>query len=120
MIHYIDELYLTDKTEKNLSKIKRKLRLGAGTLSLYVIMLSKNGSDVFEIVPAQMFKIRKYRHMDHTIVGFAETRRKAYEIIEQLITEHFMRTGQYTGLREDYFNLFMNNAGQNTADGVTS
>ena len=106
MIHYIDKLYLTEKTDKDISKIKRKLRLGIGTVSLYVIMLSKNSTDVFEIVPAQMFKLRKYRHMDHTVIGIAESRKKAYEIVTQLINEHFMRTGQYTGLREDYFKLF--------------
>ncbi|MBQ7481305.1 MAG: hypothetical protein IJT80_05440 [Lachnospiraceae bacterium] len=106
MIHYIDKLYLTEKTDKDISKIKRKLRLGIGTVSLYVIMLSKNSTDVFEIVPAQMFKLRKYRHMDHTVIGIAESRKKAYEIVTQLINEHFLRTGQYTGLREDYFKLF--------------
>ncbi len=106
MIRYIDKLYLTEKTDKDISKIKKKLRLGIGTVSLYVIMLSKNSTDVFEIVPAQMFKFRKYRHMDHIVIGFAESRKKAYEIVTRLITEHFIRTGQYTGLREDYFKLF--------------
>lgn len=118
MIRYIDNLYLTEKTDKDILKIKNKLRLGIGTISLYVIMLSKNNTDVFEIVPARMFKFRKYRHMDHTVIGFAESRKKAYEIVTRLINEHFIRTGQYTGLREDYFRLFGNIDVTDNTDGA--
>lgn len=102
MIRYIDNLYLTDKTDKKLSGIKRKLRLGIGMPGMFVIMLSENDSDVFDIVPCSMFKIRKYRHMDHTIVGIAENRRSSYEIVERIITEHFNKTGRYTGLKDDF------------------
>lgn len=102
MIKYVNDLYLTDNTRKNLTKIKTKLRLGVGTLGLFVIMLSKNDRDVFDIVPAQMFKIRRYRHMDHLVIGLAESKRKAYEMVGQIITDHFNRTGRYTELRDDY------------------
>ena len=106
MIRYVDDLYLTENTKKNLSKIKRKLRLGAGILSLYVIMMSESVEDVFDIVPAQMFKIRKYRHMDHTVIGLAESEREAYGMIEKLIAAHYERTGQYTGLKAGYLDYF--------------
>ncbi len=100
MIRYIDDLYLTEKTKRELGRIKRKLFLGTGMIKLYIIMLSDNPSDVFEIVPAAMFKYRKYRHMDHTVIGMAESRRKAYDIIGTLIREHYEETGVYTGLKE--------------------
>ena len=106
MIRYIDDLYLTEHTKKNLYKIKTKLRLGAGMLSLYVIMLSKNDKDVFDIVPAQMFKIRKYRHMDHTVIGLAENKYQAYSIVGRMVLEHYDRTGKYTDLRSDLIERF--------------
>ena len=88
-------------------------------LSLYVIMLSKNDNDVFDIVPAQMFKIRKYRHMDHTVLGLAETRYQAYSIVERMITEHFERTGKYTDLRSDSIKRFnILKTSEDVADGV--
>ena len=75
-------------------------------IGLYVIMMSDSEYDVFDIVPSQMFKVRKYRHMDHTVIGLAESRRKACRIVEQLISEHFERTGQYTDLKADYLTCF--------------
>ena len=102
MIRYSDNLYLTDKTRENLNKIKRKLRLGAGMAGMYVIMLSDNPNDVFDIVESSMFKIRRFRHADHTVIGLAESRRKAYGIIEEIVLSHYAKTGQYTGLRDYY------------------
>jgi hypothetical protein len=100
MIRYIDDLYLTDKTSEKIKSIKRRLRLGAGIASLYVIMLSKNTNDVFDIVPAPMFKIRSFRHQDHLVIGLAESRRKAYDLVSRIVLDHYNATGQYTGLKD--------------------
>ena len=102
MIRYAENLYLTDKTREDLNRIKRKLRLGAGMAGMYVIMLSENPNDVFDIVESSMFKIRRFRHADHTVIGLAESRKKAYGIIESIVLAHYERTGKYTGLRDYY------------------
>ncbi len=102
MIRYSKDLYLTDNTEKNLKKIKRRLKLGAGMAGTYIIMLSDNPNDMFEIMHASMFKIRRIRHADHLVIGLAESRRKAYTIIERIVTEHYQRTGGYEGIKS-YF-----------------
>ncbi|HCM91096.1 MAG TPA: hypothetical protein DIS78_00810 [Lachnospiraceae bacterium] len=102
MIRYYENLYLTDSTEKNLTRIKRRLRLGAGMTSLFVITLSDNPGDMFNIIHASMFKIRRIRHADHLVIGLAESRRKAYDIITGIVTGHYARTGGYDGIR-DYF-----------------
>ena len=105
MIKYIDKLYLTPKTERDLNKIKLKLKLGAGMTGLYIIMLSGNPNDVFDIVPAPVFKQRRYRHMDHTVIGMAESQMKAYGIIKKIVLEHYDRTGRYTGLKADFIEV---------------
>ena len=102
MIKYHKDLYLTDNTEKNLNKIKRKLKFGAGMAGLYVITLSDNPNDMFEIIHASMFKIRRIRHADHLVIGLAESRRKAYGIIEEIVTGHYKRTGRYDGIKADF------------------
>ena len=102
MIKYYKDLYLTDTTEKNLSKIKRKLKLGAGMAGLFVITLSDTPGDMFNIMHASMFKIRRIRHLDHLVIGLAESRRKAYEIVGRIVMAHHERTGGYEGIR-DYF-----------------
>ena len=102
MIRYIDDLYLTPKTKKDLIKIKARLKLGTGMVGLYFILLSGNSQDVFDIVPAPVFKQRRFRHMDHTVIGIAESEPKAYGIVEQIVLEHYQRTGRYTGLKDDF------------------
>ncbi len=99
MLRYSKSLYLTDNTEKNLKKIKLKLRLGAGMAGLYVIMLSDNPADMFEIMHASMFKIRRIRHADHMVIGLAESRRKAYALVRDIVTDHYLKTGGYTGIK---------------------
>lgn len=102
MIRYCENLYLTDSTEKNLNKIKRKLRLGAGMAGIFVIELSSNPNDMFEIIHASMFKIRRIRHADHFVIGLAESRRKAYGIVEDIITGHYSKTGGYDGIKASF------------------
>ena len=102
MIRYYKDLYLTDSTEKNLNNIKRKLRLGTGMTGLFVITLSDTPGDMFNIIHASMFKQRRIRHADHLVIGLAESRRKAYDIITRIVTGHYARTGGYDGIR-DYF-----------------
>ncbi len=106
MIRYIDGLFLTEKTERDLSKIKHRLRLGTGMTGLYFIMLSDNSNDVFDIVAAPMFKQRRFRHADHTIIGIAESMRKAYDIIGQIVTDHYNRTGIYTDLKSEFIRYY--------------
>ena len=102
MIRYIEYLFLTEKTGKDLPKIKRKLRLGTGMTGLYFIMLSENPHDVFDIVPAQVFKQRSFRHRDHTIVGITENMKEVYSFVEGILTEHYNRTGRYTDLKAGF------------------
>ena len=107
MIKYIDNLFLTEKTGKELTGIKRKLRLGTGMTGLYFIMLSENPNDVFDIVPAPVFKQRAFRHRDHTIVGITESMRKAYSVVEDIVLEHYAVTGEYTGLKDDFVKRYV-------------
>ena len=106
MIRYIEGLFLTEKTRMDLWKIKHRLRVGTGMTGLYFIMLSDNSNDVFDIVPAPMFKQRRFRHEDHTIIGIAESMRKAYDIVGQIVTEHYNRTGSYTDLKAEFIRFY--------------
>ena len=107
MITYIDNLFLTEKTDKELTRIKRRLRLGTGMTGLYFIMLSENTDDVFDIVPAPMFKQRSFRHRDHTIIGVTESMQKAYSVVESIVLEHYEVTGKYTELKDDFVKRYV-------------
>ncbi len=70
-------------------------------IGICFILLSENGVDVFDIVPAEMFKQRRFRRLDHTIIGIAESRRAAFSLVKDIIMEHFEVTGSYFELRKD-------------------
>ncbi|MCR5791273.1 MAG: hypothetical protein K6G83_15425 [Lachnospiraceae bacterium] len=101
MVRYCDPLYLTEHTKKNLEKIKRKLFTGAGMTGVYFILLSRNEQDVFDIVPAAMFKQRRFRRLDHIVIGIAESMRASEGLVQEIIEEHVRITGSYLALRRD-------------------
>ncbi len=107
MIRYINDIFLTEKTGKDFSKIKRRLRLGTGMTGLYFIMLSENPGDVFDIVPAPVFKQRRFRHRDHTIVGITENMKEAYSFVEGIVMDHYDRTGTYTDLKAGFIERYI-------------
>ncbi|MCR5420961.1 MAG: hypothetical protein K6E98_08145 [Lachnospiraceae bacterium] len=108
MIRYINDLFLTENTQKNLEKIKRKLRLGTGMSGLYFILLSSNEKDVFDIVPAPVFKQRRFRHRDHIVVGISESMDEVYNMVGSIVSDHYLRTGSYTGLKKDFMECYLN------------
>ncbi|MCR4656145.1 MAG: hypothetical protein K5770_07960 [Lachnospiraceae bacterium] len=101
MINYVDRLYLTEKTKKELSTIKMKLFTGAGMAGVYFILLSDNKEDVFDIVPAAMFKEKRFRKRPHTVIGIAESRRAVLKLVKEIVEEHYSVTGSYFELRKD-------------------
>ncbi|HAV00078.1 MAG: hypothetical protein IJR19_02445 [Lachnospiraceae bacterium] len=101
MIRYSENLYLTEYTKKKLSEIRIRLFTGAGMAGIWFILLSENGEDVFDIVPAFMFKQKCYRRHDHTVIGIAESIEAAFDLVQDIIEEHFRVTGTYMELRKD-------------------
>ena len=107
MIKFINNIFVDNIKYEDVDKIKRKLRLGTGMINTKVIMLAENGNDVFEIVPASMFKQRYYRHKNHTVIGLASSEADAYKIIEDIVIKHYELTGKYTDLRNDFINMMI-------------
>ena len=103
MIEYAQRLFLTDKTRKNLEKIKENIENGEHMLltGLYVIELAMNRDDVFDLIPVRMFKLKSFRNRDHYIIGFAESRSACYSLVTEIVTEHYDVTKRHDGLRAD-------------------
>ena len=101
MIRFSKKLYLTKTTEKKLWSIKLKLYTGAGMAGVCFILLSENNEDVFDIVPAYMFKQRRFRRLDHTVVGIGENMRACRSLISEIVLEHYDVTGSFLELRKD-------------------
>lgn len=106
MIKFSENLYTTKSTASAVNRIKLKLISGIGILHLYLITLSANGDDLFDIIPAAQFKVRKFRRMNHVIVGVADSKRAAFKMTEQMILDCEAKTGSFDNMRayfEDFF-----------------
>ena len=103
MIYYYDKLLLTEKTKKNIDKLKENIEDEKGLIltGYYVIELSANDRDVFDLIPIQMFRLKSFRNRKHMIIGFAESKRACYSLVGEIVNEHYKAAGRYDMLRSD-------------------
>ncbi len=99
MITYHPRLYLTEKTEKKIDTIKWKLATGAGMVQVYLITLSENETDLFDIYPAALFKQYYFRKREHIVIGVAESKEAAMQLVRQMIEECLEQSGGSGQLR---------------------
>lgn len=106
MIVYREPLYLTSKTANRLRRIKVRLKLGAGMTGVSLITLSENKDDLFDIIPAALFKQRYLRKRDHeyVVIGIAENKRAAYKLVKLIINDVYNKTGSYKNIKSSFLN----------------
>ena len=90
-------LYIGDNIT-NPAKIKRKLKLHAGLVSVYVITIAP-GPDQLEIFHSAYLKQKYYRYHPPIIVGIASGYDEAVEIIMK-ITQECLDTAGNCNLKE--------------------
>ena len=93
MIVWRRDLYLGEGARDQKWKIihnvrKHKLQLGA-----YVIVLSVNGKDTFDLIPTYMLSENSYKGRDIEVLGIALGKDEACELARQMIQDVFDRTG---------------------------
>lgn len=85
-------LLTSESLKKKEKKICRKLRLGIGMTNVYVIVLG-SGSNLFNIYHCAFFKPRFMRKRDLCIVGLADSRDQAVELLSDFMADIYRKTG---------------------------
>lgn len=85
-------LLTSESLKKKEKKICRKLRLGIGMTNVYVIVLG-SGSNLFDIYHCAFFKPRFMRKRDLCIVGLADSRDQAVELLSDFMADIYRKTG---------------------------
>lgn len=106
MVRFVDEPYLSDKVKPKLSSIKWKLICGIGMTNVHFIMLADNKKDLFDIVPAAVFKQKSMRRSRRVILGVADDRKSAAGLVEQMISECLRERGDLSDVR-GYFERYI-------------
>lgn len=86
-------LYFGESAAKKRQKIVRELEQKKYSFGVFVIILSTNGKDLFDIIPSYL--LQKENYQDMPILGVAVTKEEAYEVCEKMILDVYDRTGDY-------------------------
>ena len=89
MISYIDNLYLTEKTNKKLDKLKSDISSEKFLSLACIIVLSENEKDVFDIIPVNNLRFRSKHMGDLYVLGIAESRKAAMRLCSNMIDEYY-------------------------------
>lgn len=99
MVFY-DKLYISPLI-RNPRKIRRDLQRGKGHLSIYVLLLAHGpgGGPQLEIMHCANLQTRYYKAHPPFIVGIANGRADAVEMVNDLTNEAFEMTGQWSAAK---------------------
>ena len=92
-MEWYSRLYIGEGAKPKAKKIIRKLKRNAGQMDIYLITLASNGKDILEIINAAYLKQSVVRRNLPMIVGIAKGYGEAVELVQQLVTETYEKTG---------------------------
>ena len=87
--------FLTGETVKKPEKIKKKLDAGKFVYGIYLLTLSDNPDNLMDIIPAAMFLQKSFYGICPTIIGMANGKDEALEMVRSLIENVYTETGTF-------------------------
>lgn len=108
MIRFLNPLFTTETTYDTGDEVKSLINDGVGLSFVYVITLSENEADVFDIFNIMMFKQPVFRNRDYDIIGLAENEGAAYELVGNIISAYQRQYGTYSGIKSELRNRLDN------------
>ena len=82
--------YLTGEGIDDPEKIKNKLDAGKYVYGIYLLTLSDNPSNLFEIIPAAMLLQKSYYRICPEIIGMAKGKDEALEMVRSLLAGNLL------------------------------
>jgi hypothetical protein len=87
------DLYIGDSIYDKKNRIKWKINHNAGVINIYVIAFASNRENLLDIIPAWVLTQKHYPKKDIKIIGLAEGRKEALELVRRIIDETYQNTG---------------------------
>ena len=92
---WYENLYVGESIRHKTDKIKWKINHNAGQINIYVITIASNSQNLLDIIPAQELMQKGYPKRELYVVGLAQGKEEAYEIVKQIIDEVYQKTGEF-------------------------
>lgn len=96
MADYLAHLYIGKTAEGLEKKIRRAVRSGrivSGLETVRLITLASNGTDQLDILPVHWLKQKPLREQLPLIVGFANGREEAFQVVTRMVSDVMRTTG---------------------------
>ena len=99
-MEFYKKLYISPRI-RDPRRIKHDLKRGKGHLTIYLLVLGHgpDGGPQLEIMHCANLQTRYYRERPPFIVGLAEGKADAIEMVNSLTQEAFEKTGQWNAAR---------------------
>ncbi len=92
-MRWFKDLYVGYNILEKKSQVVEKITEGKVQFNKYVITLPENDYDVLDIYPSNVLAQKWYKNSDKVIVGIAEGKEEAYDMIQLIIMDCYNETG---------------------------
>jgi hypothetical protein len=91
------KLYLGENAKKSKYKIFRRVRMNKFSIDTYLITLPSNDENLLDVFQANMLLQPYYKKADRDIfvVGIANGKDEAYEVVRDIIDDVYSHTGAF-------------------------
>ncbi len=107
MIKWYPQLYLDQKAEKKIKKLKEKIENGKVSMNLYCVCIASNKENILDIMNVNELLFRHYARIPVYIVGLAYSKENALQLVERIVLDIYNNTDDFNA--REYFYSFLNN-----------
>lgn len=101
MVEWATKLYIGRNLEKNKEKAIASINKRMATFGIYLIAFASQPDNLFDIMDANELLFPHYKRADIRIIGLAEGKEEAIDLVHGMIMEVYKATGDFKV--RDYF-----------------
>lgn len=94
-MRWCDDLYIGDNALNSKEEIISNIKEGKFQFNKYVLALPFNEVDLLDIYPSYVLTQKRYMDSDIVIVGIAEGKEEAYDVIQLIIMDCYNKTNGF-------------------------
>lgn len=92
-MQFMGSLYVGEKLSSTEYKIVEKVHKGKVVMNLYLLVISENPDNMLDIIPEKEIMQKHYPKEGLKVVGIADGKKEAIELVQRIIQESLVETG---------------------------
>ena len=92
-MEFCQNLFVTEAVSKRAEQIIEAIKLNKMTPNIYVIAFASNTANLLDIIPSWELLQPAYPKESLEIVGLANGKKDAFELVKHMISEAYTKTG---------------------------